>query len=90
MHSVSRGQALVCQKNFFCPLGNGTVNGKYFIDYAQQRVESRLNILTAVNGVITMQNLLQNLSVGYEPLALVHAFFQQALRIGLMRPRSTH
>jgi len=90
MHGIPSGQAPVCEKNLFSPLDNGTVNREHFIDYAQKRIESRLNILTAIDRVITVQNLLQDLGVRYKPLALVHVFFQQALRISFVRPRSAH
>lgn len=90
MNGVPSRQATVCQKNLFRPLGNGAVNWEHLINHAQQRVESRLNILAAIDGIVTVQNLLQNFGVGYEALALVHVFFQQALGIGFVRPRGAH
>jgi hypothetical protein len=64
------------QDNFFGALGDPSRHVQHLIDDAQQSVERWLDGVTAVDGDVTMQDLLQDLGVGDEALALIDQPFE--------------
>ena len=76
MDSVTRRQPSMSQDNLLGTLGGGSRNVKHLIDDAEQSVERRLDGVPAVNGDVPMQDLLQNLSVGDEALAVIDQLFE--------------
>ena len=75
MYGVAGGKANAAEDDLFCAFGGGPVDGKDIIHHAEKRVECKLNIVAAVDGGVTVQDLLENFRVCDEPLA----FADQAL-----------
>ena len=65
-------------------------DGEYLIDDAEQRVERWLDRVASLNGHIPMEDLLQDLRVGYEPSSVEHAALQELLRIRFVGVRGSH
>ena len=90
MDSVTRRQPSMSQDNLLGTLGGGPCNVKNLIDDAEQSVERRLDGVPAVDGDIPMQDLLQDLGVGDEALAVIDQLFEQSLGVALVRVRRAH
>jgi hypothetical protein len=76
MDSITRRQpSMSPQDNLLGTLGGGTRNVKDLIDDAEQSVERRLDGVPAVDGNVPMQDLLQDLGVGDEALAVIDQLF---------------
>ena len=68
----------------------GRGDGEHFIDNTEQRIERRLNRVSPLNGDVSMEDLLQDLRVCYEPPSVEHAALEELLRVRLVGVRSTH
>jgi hypothetical protein len=90
MEGVTRREALLPQDNLLGALGSRPINVKHLIDDAEQRVEGWLDGIPAVDSHVAMQDLLQDLGVGDEALALVDQLFEQSLRVALVGMRRAH
>jgi hypothetical protein len=77
MDSITRRQPSISQDNLFGTLRGGPGDVKHLIDDAEQSVERRLDGIPAVDGDVPMQDLLQDLGVGDEALALIDQLFEQ-------------
>lgn len=88
--AFTRGEAQVAKDNLLGALGNCSVNRKDFIHHVEKCVESRLDVVAAIDGDVAMQNLLRDLRVGDQALAPADQFFRQSLRIGLEWPRRSY
>jgi hypothetical protein len=75
MNSITRRQPSMSQDNFLGPLGGGPRNVEDLIDDAEKSVERRLDSVPAVDGNVPMQDLLQDLGVGDEALAVIDQLF---------------
>jgi len=70
MQSVpGRDISPVSEKHIRGTLDVATLHGKYLIDDPQHGCESRLDRIEATDRNIAVQDLLENLSIGYEALA---------------------
>ncbi len=76
--------------NFLSTLGGGPCDVQHLIDDAEESVKRGLNRISAVDGNIPMQDLLQDLGVSYEALAVVDQFFEQPLGVALVRVGRAH
>jgi len=90
MESITRRQPSMSQDNLLGTLGGGPRDVKHLIDDAQQSVKRRLDGVPAVDGDIPMQDLLQDLGVGDEALAVSDQLFQQSLCVTLVGMRRAH
>ena len=63
MYRIACGEAMVAEDDLFCAFGSGAVDGEDIIHNTEKRVERKLDIVTAVEGSVTMQDFLQNFRV---------------------------
>ena len=90
---MSRRQMPIPQHNLFRTLCIGLTHRKYLIDDSEQSVERGLNCIAAIDGDVTVQDLLKYLGVGNQALALADQVFQQLLRVafvGMSWPDQVH
>ena len=87
MDRIARRQPAMPQDNLLGTLGGGPRNVKHLIDDAKQSVERRLDGVPAVNGDVPMQDLLQDLGVGNEALAIIDQLFEPSLCVALVGVR---
>ena len=78
------------QDNLLGTLGVNSRHVEYLINDAEQSVERRLDGVPAVDGDIPMQNLLQDLGVGDQALAVIDQLFEQSLCVALVGVRRAH
>lgn len=90
MESITRRQPSMSQDNLLGALGGGPRDVKHLIDDAEESIERWLDGVPAVDGDIPMQDLLQDLGVGHEALAVVDQFFEQPLGVALVRVGRAH
>ena len=83
-------EARMAEDNLLGTLDGGPRDVKHLIDDAQQSVECRLDGISAVNGDVAMQDLLQYLGVGDEALATIDQLLEQALSVALVGVRRAH
>jgi hypothetical protein len=76
MHGITRRQLPIPQDNLFCTLCNRPINSQYLIHDAEQSVERWLNCVAAVDGDVAVQDLLENLGVRNQALALGDGLFE--------------
>jgi hypothetical protein len=84
MDSMTRRKPAMSQDNLFSPLGGGPRNVKHLIDDPDQSIERRLNGVPAVDGHVPVQDLLQDLGVGDEALAVIDQLFEPSLGVALV------
>lgn len=70
MHGVASGNTRVPKNDIFGLLHCGTIDGQYFVNDSEQGIKSWLNGVAAIHSNITVQNLLQDFSVGDQALAI--------------------
>ena len=90
MDRITRRHPSMTQDNLL-----GTPNGasrdvKHLINDAKQSVERRLDGVPAVDGDVPMQDLLQNLGVGDQALAVIDQLFEPPLRVAFVGVRRAH
>jgi hypothetical protein len=85
VNSIARGQLLVTQNDCASALDGGTVDWKDFIDDAKQSVKGRLDCIGAVDGNVTVKDLLQDFGIGDEALAIADQILQTSPGIGFVR-----
>ncbi len=90
MESMTRRQPSMSQDNLLGTLGGGPRNVKHLIDDAEQSVERRLDGVPAIDGDVPMQDLLQDLGVGDEALAVIDQLFEPSLCVTLVGVRRAH
>jgi len=90
MYGIACRQSPVPKNNLFGALYYIPVNGENFIDGLEYCVEGRLDIMTAIDSAVTMQNLLQDFRICDQALALAQQLFQHPLRIRFLRSRSAY
>ncbi len=90
MERVTRGEPRVSQNNLLGAFSSGPVNLQHLIDDAQQGVKSRLDGVPAIDGDVAMQDLLQDLGVRHQALALTDQLFEQSLRVALVGVSRAH
>jgi len=81
MHGITRRELPALQHNLLGSLSDGAVNWQGLINDAQQNIERRLDGVAPIDGNVAVQDLLQHLSIGDQPLAFADQLFQPALRI---------
>ena len=74
--SIAGREARMAEDNLLGTFGGGPRDVKHLIDDAQQSVECRLDGVPAVNGDVAMQDLLHDLGVGDEALAIIDQLFE--------------
>ena len=84
VNGVAGGQSAASENNLFRALGHRPVNREYLIDNSEQGVEGRLNGVAAIDGHISMEDLLKNLGIGNQPPAFPDQLFQPLLRVGFV------
>jgi hypothetical protein len=87
---VAGRQANGSEHNGLGSLDDCAINRKDLIDDTEQGVERRLDRVTAVDGDVAMQNLLEDLRVRHETLASRDRLFQESLCVGLVGVRRPH
>jgi len=90
MHGITRRQPSMTEYNLFRALGHCPIDSQHLIDNPQQGIEGWLNGFAVVNGYVAVQNLLQDLSIRNQTLAVADQRFQQLLRVALVTMRSSH
>ncbi len=89
--TASRAESrAMSEDNLLGTFGGGPRDVKHLIDDAQQSVERRLDGVPAVNGDVPMQDLLQDLGVGDEALAIIDQLFEPSLSVALVGVRRAH
>jgi len=71
----------MAENNLLGALDGGLVDRKNLIRDSQQCIERGLNEISAANGDITMNNLLENFRVCDQTLAITDQALQEALRV---------
>jgi hypothetical protein len=69
----------------FRSLNHVPVDGQNLIHRIQKRVEGWLDIMTAIESAVSVQDFLQHFRVRDQALAGAHQFFQRSLRIRFLR-----
>ena len=90
MESITHRQPPMSQDNLLGTLGGGPRNVKHLIDDAEQSVERRLDGVPAVEGDVPMQDLLQDLGVSDQALAVIDQLFERSLCVALVGVRRAH
>ena len=62
-------------------LGVRSVPGEHLVDDYEERVEAGLDRFTSVDGDVAVEDLLEDLSVGDEPLSRGDELLEQPLRV---------
>jgi hypothetical protein len=70
VHGVARGPALVSKDDLFC-----SFNGEDLVNHIEKRVESALDVVTAVYRRVPAQDLLEHFRVGGQALAITDKSF---------------
>jgi hypothetical protein len=78
------------QDNLLGALGGAPRNVKHLIDDAEQSVEGRLDSVPPVDGDVPMQDLLQDLGVGDQALAVIDQLLEPSLCVALVGVRRAH
>jgi len=60
------------------------IDGQDLVNDAEQGVEGWLDGVTAVDGDVAVQDLLQHFGVGHQALAVADQFFEQSLRVAFV------
>ena len=66
------------------------IDGKHLVHQAEERIESGLYGVSPFDRGISMQDLLQNLSVRHEALLVGHATLENLLSVALVRMHGAH
>lgn len=75
MYSVASRNPPILKHNFLTALNCPLIDGEDLVHDGKECVESKLDGIAAINGNITMQNLLQNLGIRHEALTIPHQLF---------------
>jgi len=75
MDRITRRQSLGSHHNFLGALYCGTINAQYFIGNAQERVECRLDCITAIDCYVAVQYFLENFRICNQPLSVANERF---------------
>jgi len=87
VHRVACRHLLISQDNLLRTFCNYPVHRQHFIHHPEQSVKSRLDGVPAVDGNVTVQNLLKHLRIGDQSLAVRDHSFQQSLSVRLVHVR---
>src|ERR1700726_865985 len=90
MHCIARRQLPIPQDNMFRTLSDGPINGQHLNHDANQSVKPWLDCVAAVDSDVAVQDLLENLGVRNQALALADHLFEQSSRIVLVGMRSAN
>lgn len=90
VYGITCGHPPTAQDNFLGTLSNSAINRQDLINYPEECVERRLNSIMAADGDIAVQNLLKDLGIGHQSLAIANQSFKQSLRVALVGMRRTH
>src|SRR6266481_1528262 len=85
VHSITCRHLPVPHRNLFRALGCGPVDGQHLVGDAKQSVKCRLDRIAPVYRHVAVQDLLQDLGICNQPLAVTNKALQQSLGIGLVR-----
>ena len=88
MHGITRRQLLITQDNLFRTFDYGPIHSQNLVHDAEQSVERGLDGVAAVDCDVAVQDLLENLGVRNQALALADHLFEQPSRIALVGMRS--
>jgi len=80
---VSRGESGRPEHDRLRALGVLPADGEDVVDHAEHGVEGGLEGVPAIDGGVAMQDLLEDLGIRHESVALGDRLLQQPLRIGL-------
>lgn len=72
MNRISRGEAMVAEDDLLCAFGSRTVDRQDIVHNAKKRVECKLDIVTTIDGGVTVQDLLEDFRVCDQSLTLAH------------------
>ena len=89
VHGITGGHVPAPQDNPLCAFSDATINRQNLIGNPEKSIECGLNSIATVDGDVAAQNLLQHLRIGHETLTIADQFFEQSLRIALVRVRCT-
>jgi len=87
MDAVTCGEMAISQNDLFRLFYYGMINRQHLIHDREQRVESRLDGVAAIDGAVSVQDLLKHFGVGDQSLTFCHQFFYDSLHICLVRMR---
>jgi hypothetical protein len=90
MHGITCRQLPIPQDHLFRTLCDGPIHSQHLIHDAEQSVERWLDCVAAVNSNVAVQDLLENLGVRNQALALADYLFEQSSRIALVGMRSAN
>ncbi len=88
MDGITRRQPLIPQDNLFRTFDYGPIHSQHLVHDAEQSVERGLDGVAAVDCDVAVQDLLGNLGVRNQALALADHLFEQPSRIALVGMRS--
>ena len=69
MYGVTGGQVRVTEDNPLRALQDGATDSQYVVDDTEQSIKCWLNGVTAIDGNVTVQNLLEDFGIGDETFA---------------------
>ncbi len=90
MDRVAGRQAPILQNNLLGAFDRRAIDRQDLIDHGQQRIESWLDCVPAINRHVAVQYLLQHLGVGHQTLTFPYQFLQPSLRLCFERMWSTN
>jgi hypothetical protein len=90
VNRIAGRDSLISKDNPFGPFHDSMIDRQDFIDDFQQGIECRLNGIETFDGLISMQNFLQNFGIGDQSLALPNLLFDEQLRFELAGRVAAH
>jgi hypothetical protein len=69
VHGIPRRQAWLSEQDGLGSIHYGQLDWEHLVHDAKERIEGGLDGVQTADGRITMENLLENLRVGHQPLA---------------------
>src|ERR1700726_2252193 len=90
MHGITRRKLPIPQDNLFRTLCDRPINSQHLIHDAEQTVERWLDCVAAVDSDVAVQDLLENLGVRNQVLAIADRLFEQSSRVALVGMRSAN
>jgi hypothetical protein len=90
MDGIARGKLPISQDKLLGFFDGFSIYWKNLIHERQKSIESGLDYLATVDGGVTVEDLLKDLRIGYQPLPAHDRFFEQPLSLDLVRVRGAH
>jgi len=90
VNGIPCGQVWVADDDFACLLCYFEIHRQYLINDLEHDLEARLDGVASVDGDIAVEDLLQDLSIGYQSAILGDGALEKAAGVDLVRVLGAH